>query len=104
MSLSTRTGPGLGRNARLVDASGNFLRSAPPEGPGEFNMPAGFAVTRDGTTIVADLGHRAYQLFDTDGGFLRMVSEGDGPGGLRGPCWRSPWRCRIYGKLREPRR
>ena len=80
-------GPGSGATRVLVfDASGNFLREfgTSGEGPGEFNMAAGFAVMRDGTTIVADLGHRAYQLFDTDGGFLRMVraGEGDGPGGF----------------------
>ena len=47
-------------------------------------MPAGFAVMLDGTTIVSDFGHRAYQLFDANGRFLRMVqgSEGGGPGGL----------------------
>ena len=90
MSLGDGTrivGLGSGGTRVLVfDASGNFLREfgASGEGPGEFNMPAGFAVMRDGTTIVADLGHRAYQLFDTDGSFLRMVrgSEGDGPGGF----------------------
>ena len=75
-----------GTRVLVFDASGNFLREfgTSGEGPGEFNVPAGFAVMRDGTTIVADLGHRAYQLFDTDGGFLRMVrgSEGDGPGGF----------------------
>ncbi len=80
-------GPGSGGTRVLVfDASGNFLREfgTSGEGPGEFNMPAGFAVMRDGTTIVADLGHRAYQLFDADGGFLRMVrgGESDGPGGF----------------------
>ncbi|MDE2985738.1 MAG: 6-bladed beta-propeller [Gemmatimonadota bacterium] len=80
---------GLGSDGTRVlvfDPSGNFLREfgTSGEGPGEFNMPAGFAVMRDGTTIVADLGHRAYQLFDTGGNFLRMVrgSEGGGPGGF----------------------
>ena len=80
---------GLGSDGLRIlvfDASGNFLREfgTSGEGPGEFNMPAGFAVLRDGTTIVSDNGHRAYQLFDTDGRFLRMVrgSEGAGPGGV----------------------
>ena len=90
MSLGDGTrvvGPGSGGTRVLVfDASGNFLREfgTSGEGPGEFNMPAGFAVLRDGTTIVADLGHRAYQLFDTDGSFLRMVRGGEreGPGGF----------------------
>ncbi|MDE2794596.1 MAG: 6-bladed beta-propeller [Gemmatimonadota bacterium] len=80
---------GLGSDGLRIlvfDQSGNFLREfgTSGEGPGEFNMPAGFAVLRDGTTIVSDNGHRAYQLFDADGRFLRMVrgSEGAGPGGV----------------------
>jgi len=59
----------------VFDASGNFVREfgSAGEGPGEFNVPVGFAVMRDGTTVVGDRGHRAYQLFDADGRFLRMV-------------------------------
>ena len=49
-------------------------------GPGEFNRPVGFAVLRDGTTVVSDVGHRAYQLFDASGTFQRMVRTGDDPG------------------------
>lgn len=75
-----------GMRVLVFDSSGNFLRQfgSAGEGPGEFNRPTGFAVTRDGTTIVADAGHRAYQLFGSDGSFLRMVrgSEGDRPAGL----------------------
>jgi len=75
-----------GTRVLVYDASGNFLREfgTSGEGPGEFNMPAGFAVMRDGTTIVSDFGHRAYQLFDANGRFVRMVhgSEGGGPGGM----------------------
>lgn len=76
---------GLGSDGTRVlvfDASGGFLREfgSSGEGPGEFNMPTDFAVMRDGTTIVADMGHRAYQLFDADGGFLRMVRDGEGDG------------------------
>ena len=75
-----------GMRVLVFDASGNFLRQfgSAGEGPGEFNSPAGFAVTRGGTMIVADVGHRAYQLFGSDGSFLRMVrgSEGDRPAGL----------------------
>ena len=69
-----------GTRVLVFDASGNFLREfgTSGEGPGEFNMPAGFAVMRDGTTIVSDFGHRAYQLFDADGRFLRMVRGGSG--------------------------
>ena len=75
-----------GMRVLVFDASGNFLRQfgSAGEGPGEFNVPTGFAVTRDGTTIVADVGHGAYQLFGSDGGFLRLVrgSEEDRPGGF----------------------
>ncbi len=75
-----------GTRVLVFDANGNFLREfgTSGEGPGEFNVPAGFAVMRDGTTIVSDFGHRAYQLFDANGRFLRMVwgSEGGGPGGM----------------------
>ena len=81
--------PGLGSGGARVlifDASGNFVREfgTTGEGPGEFNMPAGFAVLRDGTTVVSDFGHRAYQVFDADGGFLRMMRGGgmDRPGGV----------------------
>ena len=65
------------KNTRVVvfDASGNFVREfgSMGEGPGEFNMPTGVVVMRDGTTVVEDLRHRAYQLFDANGEFLRMV-------------------------------
>ena len=68
--------PASGSQRVLVfDASGNFLREfgTSGEGPGEFNMPAGFAVLRDGTTVVDDCGHRGYQLFDANGVFVRKV-------------------------------
>ena len=80
---------GLGSDGMRVlvfDASGNFVRQfgSSGEGPGEFKMPTDFAVMRDGTTIVSDVGHLAYQLFDADGSFLRMVrgSGGAGSGGF----------------------
>lgn len=66
-----------GMDTRIVvfDASGNFVREfgSMGEGPGEFNMPTAVVVMRDGTTVVEDLRHRAYQLFDANGEFLRMV-------------------------------
>lgn len=75
-----------GTRVLVFDTSGNFLREfgTSGEGPGEFNIPAGFAVMRDGTTIVSDFGHRAYQFFDANGRFLRMVwgSQGGGPGAV----------------------
>lgn len=66
-----------GMDTRIVvfDASGNFVREfgSMGEGPGEFNRPTGVVVMRDGTTVVEDLKHRAFQLFDANGEFLRMV-------------------------------
>jgi hypothetical protein len=55
----------------------------PGEGPGELRMPLDFVVRRDGSLVVADMGHRAYSLFDTDGEFDRMVSMGGGGGMIR---------------------
>ncbi len=76
----------LSRDVRVLvfDVSGGFLREfgSAGEGPGEFNRPSGFAVLRDGTTVVHDVGHRAYQLFDSSGDFLRMVRAGDESSGL----------------------
>jgi len=68
----------------VFDPTGGFLREfgRSGEGPGEFNLPVGFAVLRDGTTVVRDLGHRAYQLFDATGQYLRMVHTSDAPGGV----------------------
>ena len=64
-----------GLRVLVFDASGNFVREfgSGGEGPGEFKTPMGFAVMRDGTMVVMDFGHRAYQLFDANGEFLRMV-------------------------------
>ena len=90
MSAALSSGGGISRlgseglRIMVFDASGNFVRrfGSAGEGPGEFNMPAGFAVMRDGTTVVSDAGHRAYQLFDANGEFQRMVRGSDSPGGL----------------------
>lgn len=67
----------------VVDAQGRFVREfgKAGEGPGELRMPAGFVVLRDGTTVVADAGHRAYTVFGPDGGYERSVSFG-GDGGM----------------------
>ena len=68
-------------NVRVLvfDAAGRFVREfgSSGQGPGEFNQPMGFAVLRDGTVVVSDFGHRAYQLFDASGAFRRMVRAGD---------------------------
>ena len=66
----------------VFDDAGGFLREfgSSGGGPGEFSRPVGFAVLRDGTTVVSDVGHGAYQLFDPSGAFRRMVRTGDEPG------------------------
>lgn len=70
-------GPTSAGDVRIVvfDAAGGFQREfgSPGEGPGEFNRPTGAAVLRDGTIVVSDAGHRAYQLFGPSGVFLRSV-------------------------------
>ncbi len=73
---------GDGLRVLVFDASGDFVREfgSSGEGPGEFSRPVGYAVMRDGTTIVSDMGHRAYQIFDEAGNFVRMVRTSDAPG------------------------
>ena len=75
---------GEGLRVLVFDPSGTFVREfgSSGEGPGEFSRPAGYTVMRDGTTIVSDMGHRAYQLFDESGNFMRMVRTSDAPGGI----------------------
>jgi hypothetical protein len=67
----------------VTDAQGKLVRTVGKagEGPGELRMPVSFTVLRDGTIVIADMGHRAYQLFGPDGAFQRMVSFG-GDGGM----------------------
>ena len=64
----------------VFDRTGAFLREfgSAGEGPGEFRMPRTYDVMRDGTTIVGDMGHQAYQIFDASGQFVRMVRTGVG--------------------------
>ncbi len=68
----------------MVDPSGGFVREIgqPGEGPGELRLPSGFAVFRDGTVVIADMGHRAYSIFGSDGAYERSVSMG-GSGMIR---------------------
>ena len=92
------TGPVIGGGMRLMrsgavrvlvfDAVGRFATEfgSSGQGPGEFNQPMGFAVLRDGTVVVSDVGHRAYQLFNASGEFLRMVRAGDGPDSVAIPA------------------
>lgn len=52
------------------------------DGPGEFRNAVAVAVLRDGRVVVADNGHRAYQIFGADGVFDRMVRM-ESEGGVR---------------------
>lgn len=69
----------------VVDDSGQLVREIgqPGEGPGELRMPLNFTVLRDGTTVIADMGHRAYSIFGADGEYDRMVTMGGGGGMIR---------------------
>ena len=62
----------------IFDRSGAFVREfgSAGEAPGEFKQPRSYAVLHDGTIVVGDMGHKAYQLFDPGGEFLRMVRMG----------------------------
>lgn len=62
----------------VFSSSGEFVREfgTTGQGPGEFNTPVALAVLPDGTSVVSDIGHRAYQLFDASGAFLRAVRVG----------------------------
>ena len=65
----------------VVDPGGTLLHEIgrQGDGPGEFRNAAEMAVLEDGRVVVADLGHRAYQVFGTDGVFERMVRMGGDP-------------------------
>lgn len=75
------------QSARVVvtDSTGAFLREVGEEGegPGELRMPVAFAVLRDGRTVIADMGHRAYLLYGPEGAFQRQVSMGGDGATLR---------------------
>lgn len=72
-----RSGDANSSDARIVvfDRTGAFVREfgSRGEGPGEFKDPHDILVYRDGTTVVEDNGHDAYQIFDPSGMFVRMV-------------------------------
>ncbi len=64
----------------VVDPEGRFLRQVGKEGegPGEWRMPGGMGVMPDGSVVIADAGHRAYQIYGPDGEYRSSVSMGDG--------------------------
>jgi hypothetical protein len=60
----------------VIGPTGRFLRQIGRrgDGPGELRTPMGFAVMRDGTVVVADMGHAAFLVFTPSGDFQRSVS------------------------------
>jgi hypothetical protein len=64
----------------VVSPTGTFLREVGKrgDGPGELRQPSGFAVLRDGTVIVADLGQRSFLVYDATGAFQRSVTFATG--------------------------
>ena len=64
----------------VVDRNGEFVRmfGTRGEGPGEWRQPAGAAVLRDGRVVIADMGHRAYQIYDARGDYTGSVKLGGG--------------------------
>ncbi|MCD8125676.1 MAG: peptidyl-alpha-hydroxyglycine alpha-amidating lyase family protein [Lachnospiraceae bacterium] len=61
-------------NARVhkFDSKGNLLFSwgQPGSGPGQFNLPHGIGIDRNGILYVADRQNNRVQLFDTSGKYL----------------------------------
>jgi hypothetical protein len=64
----------------VVSPTGTFIREIGTrgEGPGELRSPAGFAVMRDGTVAIADVGQRSFLLFDRNGVYQRSVTFATG--------------------------
>ena len=66
----------------VIDPEGRLVRTVGRrgEGPGEFNMIGRLWVWRDGRFVVADIGHRAYQVFSHTGELERFVRMGGAMG------------------------
>ncbi|WP_420636303.1 6-bladed beta-propeller [Candidatus Palauibacter sp.] len=62
----------------VVGSDGDFVREfgRKGEGPGEFQSAMDMVVMSDGRVVIADMGHRAYHLFDPGGNLERMVRMG----------------------------
>lgn len=63
----------------VVDRDGGLVREVgrPGEGPRELRMPVAFTVMPDGRIVIADLGHRAYQIFGLGMGDGSRIRIGD---------------------------
>jgi hypothetical protein len=64
----------------VVSPTGSLIREIGKrgDGPGELRSPAGFAVMRDGTVSIADVGQRSFLIFDRDGAYQRSVAFATG--------------------------
>ncbi len=71
-------------NARVHKYSpeGKLLKSwgKPGTGPGEFNLPHGIWVDKDDRVWVADRENNRIQIFDTEGKFLKQLTDFASPG------------------------
>ena len=78
----------------VVDRQGGFIRTIgrPGDGPGEFAFPRNLTVMPDGRIVVSDTMHRAFQIYDSDGSFIRNVRLGDDLLGIRGRLFADPGR------------
>ena len=78
----------------VVDPYGGFLRTIgrAGDGPGEFAFPRNLTVMPDGRIVVSDTRHRAFQIYDRDGSFIRSVRLGDDLLGIRGRLFADPGR------------
>jgi hypothetical protein len=82
----------------VVDRNGEFVRifGTRGEGPGEWRQPAGAAVLRDGRVVVADMGHRAYQIYDAQGEYTGSVRFGGGAVTMVGDIQADPRGTAVY--------
>ena len=74
-------------NSRVVkfNKDGKFLMTwgTPGDGPGEFSLPHGLTLDRQGRVYVADRNNLRIQVFDADGKFLSQWKHTD--------IWDRPW-------------
>lgn len=67
----------------VIGPDGRFIRSfgSPGGGPGELQMPFGWAVLPGGRVAVFDLGKRGFEVFGPDGAYVGSVSVDLAQGG-----------------------
>lgn len=67
------------RKIKVFDAEGNFLRTIGKsgQGPGEFQIPGGLALTPDNELMIEDSVARRLAYFTLEGEFIRNVSVAD---------------------------